>query len=138
LGGAFEIFILAAPLNAIALGQLHLGLDSFARGIDIAAQVAAIEINIDIVHRLGILCADRRRAFADAHRSDLAERNGGAARRGHKHILSNGLGIVAVRLRIADDHAIAFAAFNRLCRHFSAQRAAHDSVNVLYGKAVTG
>jgi hypothetical protein len=77
--GALEIFELAAAFEAVAGRDLDL-LRQFALRVgDIAADVAVVHVNIDVIDQLRVLGADHRRPLRRLHGRYLAER----ALRGH-------------------------------------------------------
>ena len=103
--GALQIFELAAPFDVIAGRQLHLlARPRAARLGDIAAEIAAVHIDIDVGDELRVLGADASAVPASArHRATWPSGTMAPLMRRHQHLRGDRLRIVAQIARIAHD-----------------------------------
>ena len=69
-GGPHLVLELAAPLDVHAFGQLHLLGDDPLGLVDEADDVAAADVERDVVQQPAVFALDHRRAFDDAHVGD--------------------------------------------------------------------
>ena len=114
----------------IAGRQLYLFGDA-ARGIrHITAEIAPLEIDIDIRHGLRIFGADAGRSERHGNAGDLTRRHLGAAHGRHQHLGRDGLRIVAQVAWVAQNNAVTLASFDRRCHHGAAERRCHHFLNV--------
>ena len=86
--GPLQVLELAAPLDVGAGRELHLVRDRLPRLGDIAAEVAAGDVDEDVDRELAVLGADRGRAAGELDLGHLAERHGAAAGQRHLHLAS--------------------------------------------------
>ena len=75
LGGPLLVLELAAPLDVDALGQLHLLGDDPLGLLDEADDVAAADVERDVVQQPAVLALDHGRPFGDPHVGHGRERD---------------------------------------------------------------
>src|SRR6202040_152816 len=92
--GALEILELAAPFEAVTGWDPDLLRQCALRVGDIAADVAVVHVDIDVIHELGVLGADHRRPLGDPYRGDLTEWHRGSTRGLDQHLRGDRLWIV--------------------------------------------
>ena len=85
-----------------ALSILHIG-----------AQIAVVEIDIDVVHQLTVLGAHHRRPPCAGNPGHLAQRDCPARRQRDQRVRRDGIGIAAHVARIAQHHAVTLPSLHR-------------------------
>ena len=129
--GPLQVFELTTPLDVVPRWQLDLLAHRACCVGDIPAEIAALEIDIDVSDELRVLRADAGWSLGDANARHLPKRHHGAAHGRHEHVAGDCLRIVAQITRVANDDAVALAPLNRGGDRFATQRRSNHLLHVV-------
>ena len=140
--GAQHVFVLAAPEDVVAAGQLDLalgdGLVDGAHGhLDVGADVDALHIHVNPGVGHGGLALDAHRGADGLDLGQLAERHLRAGGRGHDD-LAQGAEVLAEIAAVAQVDRVALQALDRGGQRHAAQGDFQHVLHVAHGEAVAG
>ena len=135
--GLFHVFVLAAPDQGVAGGQMDLGGNGFLRRLDKAAHVDVLDVHIDPGGAAGVFALDGGRSLDQLDVRHLGDGDMGAVGQGDQDP-AQGREVVAVVALVADIDGITLQPFHALADVHAADGALDHVLDGAHREPVTG